>query len=210
MQGLVEFGLLPDAAARERAGQRLAELVIASDCHISTGFVGTPLICDALCHVSATDVAYRLLLQRAVPSWLYPLTMGATTIWERWDSLLEDGSVNPGEMTSFNHYALGAVADWLHRTVAGLAPAGPGYRELRIAPRPIDGLDHAGARHVTPYGEASVAWRREGSSLRVSAVVPPNTTATVALPGAAEETVAMLPTDAETELTVPPVSLAFA
>ncbi|AQX78781.1 hypothetical protein BWO91_01100 [Plantibacter flavus] len=83
------------------------------------------------------------MLQTENPSWLSPVTKGATTIWERWDSLLEDGSVNPGEMTSFNHYALGAVADWLHRTVAGLAPAAPGYRELRIAPRPIDGLDHA-------------------------------------------------------------------
>ena len=102
---------------------------------IGTGFVGTPLVCDALAHAGALDTAYRLLLQRECPSWLYPVTMGATTIWERWDSLLPDGTVNPGEMTSFNHYALGAVADWLHRTVAGLAPAAPGYRRLRIAPR---------------------------------------------------------------------------
>jgi len=109
--------------------------------------------------------------------------MGATTVWERWDSLLPDGSVNPGEMTSFNHYALGAVADWLHRTVAGLAPAAPGYAQLRIAPQPLAGLEHASARHLTPYGEASVAWHRDGAEIVVRAVVPANTTAVVELPG---------------------------
>jgi alpha-L-rhamnosidase len=89
-------------------------------------------------------------------------------------------------MTSFNHYALGAVADWLHRTVAGLAPDAPGYARLRIAPRPLAALDHAGARHRTPYGEASVAWHREGDVVVVRAVVPANTTAVVALTGVDE------------------------
>ncbi|MGL1682664.1 hypothetical protein ACSTIO_23860, partial [Vibrio parahaemolyticus] len=84
-------------------------------------FVGTPLVADALTDGGHLAAAERLLLQTECPSWLYPVTMGATTVWERWDSMLPDGSVNPGEMTSFNHYALGAVADWLHRTVAGLA-----------------------------------------------------------------------------------------
>ena len=107
-------------------------------------------------------------------------------MWERWDSLLPDGTVNPGEMTSFNHYALGAVADWLHRTVAGLAPAAPGYRRLRIAPRPGGGLTHAEAAHETPYGRASVRWQRDDAALTVDVVVPPGTTATVALPGADE------------------------
>ncbi|MCB0241082.1 MAG: alpha-L-rhamnosidase, partial [Anaerolineae bacterium] len=108
---------------RQLAGKRLAALVRGSGYRISTGFVGTPLVCDALCEAGEYDTAYRLLMQRECPSWLYPVTMGATTIWERWDSMLPDGRVNPGKMTSFNHYALGAVADWLHRTVAGLAPA---------------------------------------------------------------------------------------
>ena len=115
--------------------------------------------------------------------------MGATTVWERWDSLLPDGTVNPGEMTSFNHYALGAVADWLHRVVAGLAPASPGYATLRIAPRPLGSLAHASARHLTPYGEASVAWQREGDEIVVAAVVPANTSATVDLPGTASTVV---------------------
>ena len=120
-----------DASTARARGRRLARLVHHDGYRIATGFVGTPLICDALCaHRPRRTAAYRLLMERACPSWLYPVTMGATTIWERWDSMLPDGSVNPGEMTSFNHYALGAVGDWLHRTVAGLAPAEPGYRRI--------------------------------------------------------------------------------
>ncbi|WP_305081023.1 MULTISPECIES: glycoside hydrolase family 78 protein [unclassified Nocardiopsis] len=176
------FGLLAEEE-RSAAADRLAALVAGDGYRIATGFAGTPLVCDALSGHGHTDTAYRLLLQREAPSWLYPVVMGATTVWERWDSMLPDGRVNPGEMTSFNHYALGAVADWLHRTVAGLAPDAPGYRRLRIAPRPGGGLERAGATHETPYGTASVHWRRAGGLLRVDAVVPPGTTAVVDLPG---------------------------
>ncbi|MFJ3804288.1 glycoside hydrolase family 78 protein [Streptomyces sp. NPDC090088] len=176
------FGLLETDGQRRSAGQRLAELVRAEDFHIGTGFVGTPLICDALCQAGEYDTAYRLLLQRTCPSWLYPVTMGATTVWERWDSMLPDGRVNPGEMTSFNHYALGAVADWLHRTVAGLAPATPGYRRLLVRPRPGGGLTHARAAHDTPYGRAEVSWTRAGGELLVEVTVPPGTTALIDLP----------------------------
>ena len=178
------WDLLPDAAARDRAGDRLADLVRTAGFRIATGFVGTPLVTDALTATGHLDVAYRLLLQRRVPSWLYPVTMGATTVWERWDSMLPDGSVNPGEMTSFNHYALGAVADWLHRTVAGLAPGAPGYRELEVRPRPGGGLTRAGAVHTTPYGDAAVSWRVEGATWHLDVVVPPGTTAVVHLPDA--------------------------
>jgi alpha-L-rhamnosidase len=182
----LQFALLPDAEQRRTAGERLAAVVRDAGYHIGTGFVGTPLICDALCEAGAEDAVYRLLLQRECPSWLYPVTMGATTIWERWDSLLPDGSVNPGEMTSFNHYALGAVADWLQRTVAGLAPAAPGYRRLLIRPRPGGGLTAAHARHRTPFGIADVAWRLEAGQMHIAVEIPPNTTASVLLPGAAE------------------------
>jgi alpha-L-rhamnosidase len=184
----LEFGLLRDADQRRTAGERLATLVRGSGYRISTGFVGTPLICDALCSVGAYDAAFRLLTERENPSWLYPVTMGATTIWERWDSMLPDGSINPGEMTSFNHYALGAVADWLHRTVGGLAPAAPGYRHLAIRPVPGGGLTHAHARHRTPYGMAECAWEITDGQITVNAVVPPNTTAQVTLPGRDGET----------------------
>src|SRR5690606_19808868 len=107
----------------------------------------------------------------------------ATTVWERWDSMLPDGSINPGEMTSFNHYAFGAVADFLHRVVAGLAPAAPGYQRLLIRPRPGGGLTSAGARLRTPYGEASVRWIRTGSSMEVGLGVPAGVSALVDLPG---------------------------
>lgn len=179
----IEWSLLPAAEQRRRAGERLADLVRSSGFRISTGFLGTPLIADALTASGHADVAYRLLLQTRCPSWLYPVTMGATTVWERWDSMLPDGSINPGEMTSFNHYALGAVADWLHRTVAGLAPAAPGYRQLLVQPVPAPHLRSASARHRTPYGDAEAGWERVGGELVVRAVVPVGATAVVHLPG---------------------------
>ncbi len=178
----LQFALLPTAEQRQFAGKRLAALVRGSGYRISTGFVGTPLVCDALCEAGETDAAFRLLMQQECPSWLYPVTMGATTIWERWDSLLPDGSVNPGEMTSFNHYALGAVADWLHRTVAGLAPAAPGYRRIEIKPVPGGGLTSARARHRTPYGMAECSWKIEAGTITVEVEIPANTSASVFLP----------------------------
>jgi alpha-L-rhamnosidase len=177
----LRFNLL-DAEQRQTAGQRLVALVRAADHRVATGFVGTPIICDALCDVGAFDTAYHLLTQDKCPSWLYPVGMGGTTIWERWDSMLPDGSINPGDMTSFNHYALGAVADWMHRTVAGLAPAAPGYRTVRVAPHPGGGLTHAAAAHETPYGRAEVAWTRDSDELHVEVLVPAGATAVVDLP----------------------------
>ena len=183
------FDLVTEPEARANLAARLANLVRANGYRIGTGFVGTPLVAPALSDAGHLDAASRLLLQTENPSWLYPVTMGATTVWERWDSLLDDGSVNPGEMTSFNHYALGAVADWMHRTVAGLGPDAPGYSRLRIAPRPLRQLEHAEARHETPYGTASVSWFREGSVIVVKAEVPANTTAIIDLPGRPESEV---------------------
>src|SRR5205814_9622492 len=132
----LQFALPRNPQQRHHAGKRLAALVRESGYHISTGFVGTPLICDALSSVGEYDAAFRLLTQRECPSWLYPVTLGATTSWERWDSLLPDGSANPDEMNSFNHYPPGAIALWLSRTVGGLAPGAPGYRHLIIKPHP--------------------------------------------------------------------------
>lgn len=178
----IAFDLLPTAEQRQRAGDRLSELARDSGYHIRTGFVGTPLICDALCSTGHYATAYRLLLQQECPSWLYPVTMGATTVWERWDSMLQDGSINPGEMTSFNHYALGAVADWMHRTIGGLTPTEPGYRRMEIHPRPGGGLTHAQARHITPYGLAESAWKIENGKFDLNVTIPPNTSALVILP----------------------------
>ena len=105
--------------------------------------------------------------------------MGATPIWERWDSMRPDGSINPGEMTSFNHYALGAVADWMHRAIGGLAPLEPGYRRILVAPHISNGIDWASASLDTPHGRASVAWDRIDDGIRMRVTVPSGTSAVV-------------------------------
>ncbi|MCI2240419.1 glycoside hydrolase family 78 protein [Kineococcus sp. TRM81007] len=177
------FDLLPEQV-RAPAGHRLAELVDDAGGRIATGFAGTPAVTEALSGTGHVAQAYRLLQSTECPSWLYPVTMGATTVWERWDSMLPDGTVNPGDMTSFNHYALGAVADWLHRVVAGLAPSAPGYRRIRFAPRPGGTVTSAAASHRTPYGEASIRWSRDDEGLHVEVRVPPGASGVVDLPGA--------------------------
>lgn len=181
------FDLLENDEQVVRAGARLQELVGAGGFHISTGFVGTPIICDALVRAGSMDYAYHLLLQDELPSWLYPVSMGATTIWERWDSMLPDGSINPGDMTSFNHYALGAVADFLHRTVAGLAADAPGWERIRFEPRPGGGLDHASARYDSVRGAASISWKREGEKLSIELEVPAASAGVLVLPGSDEQ-----------------------
>lgn len=176
------FGLLGDGE-RAAAGRRLDALIKKDGYRICTGFLGTPLVCDALVNTGHADTAFGLLLQTEAPSWLYAVRMGATTIWERWDSMLPDGTVNPDEMTSFNHYAFGAVADWLHRSVGGLQSASPGFATMRICPQPGNGLTWASTRHTTPHGEAAVKWAIEGDKLALEVTIPPNTTAEVQLPG---------------------------
>ena len=184
----IVFGILgePD---RRFSGRRLAELVEKSGFRISTGFAGTPFVTDALTVTGHLDAAYRLLLQTENPSWLYSVTMGATTIWERWDSMLPDGSINPGEMTSFNHYALGAVVDWMHRTIGGLSPLDPGYSRILIAPQPGGGLTWAETTLETPHGIASVRWDLVDGRLEVSATIPEGTEAVLRLPGEDDQTV---------------------
>jgi alpha-L-rhamnosidase len=180
------FDLFANDEQRQRGYERLAHLVHANHYRIGTGFVGTPLICDALDAAGETQLAYRMLLETSCPSFGYPVTMGATTIWERWDSMLPNGEINPGDMTSFNHYALGAVVDFLHRTVAGLAPAEPGYCKLRIRPRPGGDLTSASATLDTPYGNASSSWDLEGEVFTLRLRVPANATAIVDLPDDSE------------------------
>ncbi|HTW10605.1 MAG TPA: family 78 glycoside hydrolase catalytic domain [Acidimicrobiales bacterium] len=178
----IRFGLLQPAEIAP-AGQRLAELVAEGGYHIGTGFAGTPVITDALTMAGEPAAAYQLLLQRDCPSWLYGVTVGATTIWERWDALRPDGSVNPGEMTSFNHYAFGAIAAWLHSTVAGLAPASPGYREILFRPRPGPGITSAAARHESPYGTISISWELLDGQYLVRVTIPTGATAWLDLDG---------------------------
>ncbi|MBC7217637.1 MAG: family 78 glycoside hydrolase catalytic domain [Candidatus Caldatribacterium sp.] len=179
----IHFGLLEEPEKERRAAQRLLELIRVKQYRIGTGFVGTPVICHALCKVGFEEAAYRLFLQKECPSWLYPVTMGATTVWERWDSLRPDGTVNPGEMTSFNHYALGAVADWLYRVVGGLVPLEPGYRRILIHPRPGGSLKWVSVRHRTPYGVLECHWTIQNGVMEIRVLIPPNTRGLVKLPG---------------------------
>ena len=180
----IVFGLLDDQQS-EAAGKRLADLVAGSGYRIQTGFAGTPYVTDALTLTGHLDDAYRLLLQREVPSWLYSVTMGATTIWERWDSMLPDGTINPGQMTSFNHYALGAVADWMHRTIGGIAPLEPGFSRVLIAPQPGGGITWARSSLDTRHGKVAVSWSVDESGvMTLDLEVPETVTAKVQLPSA--------------------------
>ncbi|GAA1433106.1 glycoside hydrolase family 78 protein [Microlunatus lacustris] len=184
----IAFGLLEGEQVR-LAGERLAELVEEGGFHIQTGFAGTPFVADALTVTGHLDVAYRLLMQEECPSWLYPVTMGATTIWERWDSMLPDGTINPGQMTSFNHYALGAVVDWLHRTVGGLAPLEPGYAKVLVAPQPGGDLTWAKTALATRRGRVAVSWSLEGEGFSLQLELPADVTALVRLPDGTEREV---------------------
>ncbi len=187
----IAFDLVP-AEERQRYGDRLAELVHAAGDHLATGFLGTPLLLPALSQTGHHDVACALLRQETPPSWLYQIKAGATTIWERWDALRPDGSVptesltgGSASMVSFNHYAYGSVADWLHRSVLGLAPdaADPGYHRIVVTPRPCAHLTAASGALSTRYGDVRVAWRVEGGVFDLALDVPPNASATVRLPG---------------------------
>lgn len=181
----IRFDLL-EGERRAAAGRRLAELVAEGGNRIAVGFAGVNVVADALSATGHADAAFDLLFERECPSWMYMVDQGATTIWERWDSQMPDGTVNPGRMTSFNHYALGSIADWLHREVAGLSPADPGYRRIRFAPTPGP-LASARAVHLTPYGEASIAWTHAQGALSVEVTVPTGTTGVVELPSGSHE-----------------------
>ncbi|MFV0458845.1 MAG: alpha-L-rhamnosidase C-terminal domain-containing protein, partial [Actinomycetales bacterium] len=176
------FDIATDPDLRTTLGARLATLARKAGYRIGTGFVGTPIVADALTATGHLREAGRMLTQTECPSWLYPVTMGATTIWERWDSMLPDGTINPGEMTSFNHYALGAVADWIYQVVAGIRPAAPGYRELLLAPTPGPGLDWARAALETPHGRVECGWQREPEGYLIEVLVPDGVAAELRLP----------------------------
>jgi alpha-L-rhamnosidase len=180
----LDFDLLPDAM-RAGAAQRLAEDVRRMG-HLTTGFLGTPSLTRMLSENGHLDDAYNLLLNEKYPSWLYEVKQGATTIWERWDGKKPDSTFEDAGMNSFNHYAYGAVGDWMYRVVAGLNsdPAQPGYKHIIVRPQPGGGLTYAIATLMTPHGDAASGWRIDGDHLRITVRVPPNARATVNLPGA--------------------------
>jgi alpha-L-rhamnosidase len=182
------FDLL-DESAKNRAVKKLIELLEETKFHLTTGFVGTPYLNLVLSLNGNNDAAYQLLFQTDYPSWLYQVTKGATTIWEHWDGIKEDGSFWSKDMNSFNHYAYGAIGDWLYRCVAGIDidESKPGYKHFYIKPQPGPGLTWASAELESMYGRIHSEWRQmEQDTMDVRVVIPPNTTATVTLPGARE------------------------
>ena len=162
---------------RPHALKRLVELIAAAGDHLGTGFLSTPLLLPTLAANGRQDIAYRLLLQTSSPSWLYQIERGSTTIWETWEGHNKKGRARG----SHNHYAFGAVVLWLQEGIAGLAPAEPGYRRIRIAPCVGGGLTHASVSVDTPFGLAKSGWRILGGTVHLQITVPSGTRASVRL-----------------------------
>ncbi|MFL7807447.1 MAG: glycoside hydrolase family 78 protein, partial [Anaerolineae bacterium] len=165
---------------RRAALVHLVRLIEDAGVHLGTGFLSTPFLLHVLSEGGRLDLAYALLVQDTIPSWLYAVTKGATTIWESWEGVKEDGSL----FGSLNHYSYGAVGSWLYQVVAGIEIGAPGYEEIRIQPRPGGGLTYARATYESMHGPIVSGWEIKDGMLRLTVVIPPNTRATVRLPGA--------------------------
>ncbi|HBE39718.1 MAG TPA: alpha-L-rhamnosidase, partial [Bacteroidales bacterium] len=177
----LKFNLLPDDLREKAAGFLVADIRGRRN-HLSTGFLGTIYICHELTRAGFTDVAYDLLLQETYPSWLYPVKMGATTIWERWDGQKPDSTFQDAGMNSFNHYAYGAIGDWMYRVSAGLETKTPGYKQLLIQPHPTAKLDFSRATYESPYGTVASGWERKDGKIIVKVKIPANSMSTIVLP----------------------------
>lgn len=178
----LSFGVTPTEYL-EKTAELLAENVEHFQ-HLTTGFLGTPVLCHALSEIGRTDLAYKLLFNKKYPSWLYAVTMGATTIWERWDGIKPDGTFQNEGMNSFNHYAYGAIGNWLYTRCAGIQshPDFPGYKKIIIKPELSDKLEFATASLNSMYGKIESHWERQDDKLKLKATIPPNTSATVFMP----------------------------
>ncbi|WDF67468.1 family 78 glycoside hydrolase catalytic domain [Sphingobacterium oryzagri] len=178
----LQFDMLPDAL-RQQAADRLVENIKSYGTHLTTGFLGTPYLCHVLSRFGHLAVAYELLLQESYPSWLYPVKMGATTIWERWDGIKPDGSFQTAAMNSYNHYAYGAIGDWMYKNIAGISALEPAYKKVQIAPQLGGELSRCEASLKTPYGKLSTSWTLAGKQFKLQVNVPANSSAVVVLPG---------------------------
>jgi alpha-L-rhamnosidase len=175
------FDLLPEEL-RPKAAKFLADDIKSRGNRLSTGFLGTVYLCHVLSDNGYADVAYDLLLQERYPSWLYPVKMGATTIWERWDGQKTDSTFQDPGMNSFNHYAYGAIGDWMYRVSAGIEIGKPGYKQIIIQPHTTKKMDYSRASFESSYGTISSGWERKDSIIIVSLKIPANTTGIVKLP----------------------------
>ena len=186
----LNFDMLPESL-RPQAAQRLVDNVKSYNNHLTTGFLGTPYLCHVLSRFNHNEVAYDLLLQETYPSWLYPVKMGATTIWERWDGIKPDSTFQTETMNSFNHYAYGAIGDWMYRVMAGIDTdeKGVGYKQITIKPRLSSKMTKAEADYQTYYGNISSHWATNNGALTMSVEIPTNTTATIYIPAKSVESI---------------------
>lgn len=179
----LSFDMIPDDLV-EKTGAYFAQDVEKFG-HLTTGFLGTPLLCNTLSKIGREDLAFRLLKRKEFPSWLYPITMGATTIWERWDTQKPDGTIIEG-MNSFNHYSYGAIGEWMYNYIGGIGidPDNPGYKHIMFQPHPGGGLSSASAELKSLYGKIKSDWEIKDDMFHYEVVIPTNTTGTVTLPNA--------------------------
>ncbi len=184
----LEFEMVPEEMRPVLASRLAAD--VRRHGHLTTGFLGTPYLCNALTGYGYTDLAYGLLQYEGLPGWLYQVKMGATTIWERWDSMHPDRTIPDNGMNSFNHYSHGAIGDWLYREAAGIKETSPAFRTFEVAPHPGGRLTQVSASEKTPYGTIEVAWTAEGGSFHLDVTVPVGTEACVRMPSGAVENVA--------------------
>ncbi|MDW5288119.1 alpha-L-rhamnosidase [Formosa sp. PL04] len=186
----LSFDLVPENLIQKSADYFAAD--VEKFGHLTTGFLGTPLLCSTLSKIGRDDLAFMLLNRKEYPSWLYPVTQGATTIWERWDTQKPDGTIIDG-MNSFNHYAYGAIGEWMYSHIAGLQidSKNPGYKHTILSPHPGGGLTYAKAETESLYGTVASEWSIEKGVMTYKIVVPANTTATVILPNATSKNVAV-------------------
>ncbi|MEY3241591.1 MAG: hypothetical protein RIR11_3030 [Bacteroidota bacterium] len=186
----LQFDMLPESQ-RANAAKALVENIKSYGNHLTTGFLGTPYLCHVLTRFGYDDIAYELLLQETYPSWLYPVKMGATTIWERWDGIKPDSTFQNKGMNSFNHYAYGAIGEWMYRNITGINPVAdiPGYKSIKIAPKPSELMAFAKASLLGPLGGIRSEWIVKGDSIYCTIVIPPNSTAVVDIPTADNKSV---------------------
>lgn len=182
------FDLVP-AEHRKRVEKQLVHLVHNRDDHLATGFVGTPLLLPTLSAIGQTELAYKVLKQESYPGWLFTMKQGATTMWERWNSYTNDKGFGDAGMNSFNHYAYGAVGEWMYATIGGIAMIENAYKRSNIAPVPGGGITWAKCSLETPYGRLSTDWKQSEKAFDLDLVVPANTSSRVTLPVDAKSTI---------------------